>query len=115
MASDLIIIGGGPAGLTAALYGSRGGLDTLVLEAGIPGGQVGSTDRIENYPGFPEGINGFELATKFAEQVQHFGARLEMATAKEVDFNERIKKVKTEGGEWGIIIATEPVPGCLVR
>ncbi len=116
MASDLIIIGGGPAGLTAALYGSRGGLDTLVLEAGIPGGQVGSTDRIENYPGFPEGINGFELATKFAEQVQHFGARLEMATAKEVDFNERIKKIKTEGGEFeagAIIIATGARPRLL--
>lgn len=113
MVYDLIIIGGGPAGLTAALYGARGGLDTVVLESGAPGGQAGNTDKIENYPGFPEGINGFELAAKFAEQAQRFGAKLEMATVKGVELKAETKRVNTGAGRLearSVIIATGARP-----
>ncbi|CEP68005.1 Thioredoxin reductase [Moorella glycerini] len=113
MPHDLLIIGGGPAGLTAALYGARGGLDTVVLEMGAPGGQAGQTDRIENYPGFPEGINGMELAMKFAEQAQRFGARIEMTTVQRVELNGEIKKAFTGSGEFtarAVIIASGAHP-----
>ncbi|BCV23104.1 thioredoxin-disulfide reductase [Moorella sp. Hama-1] len=100
MVYDLMIIGGGPAGLTAALYGARGGLNTILLEMGAPGGQAGQTDRIENYPGFPEGISGIDLAMKFAEQAQHFGARVEMTTVRQVDFSGKEKKAITSNGEY---------------
>jgi thioredoxin reductase (NADPH) len=113
MPHDLLIIGGGPAGLTAALYGARGGLDTVVLEMGAPGGQAGLTDRIENYPGFPEGINGMELAMKFAEQARRFGARIEMTTVQGVELNGEIKKAFTGSGEFtarAVIIASGAHP-----
>lgn len=113
MAHDLMIIGGGPAGLTAALYGARGGLDTIVLEPGAPGGQAGKTDRIENYPGFPEGINGFDLAMKFSEQAQRFGARIEMAAVEGVELNSEIKKARSSNGQFAaraVIIATGARP-----
>ncbi|PRR69292.1 thioredoxin-disulfide reductase [Neomoorella humiferrea] len=113
MPHDLLIIGGGPAGLTAALYGARGGLDTVVLEMGAPGGQAGLTDRIENYPGFPEGITGLELAMKFAEQAQRFGARLETATVQGVDFTGSVKKVLSSSGTFearAVIIASGAHP-----
>lgn len=113
MIYDLLIVGGGPAGLTAGMYGARGGLNTLILEAGVPGGQAGQTDRIENYPGFPEGITGIELTAKFAEQAQRFGARLEMGTARKVDFHGTIKRVWTAEQEYSaraVIIATGASP-----
>ncbi|OIQ54106.1 thioredoxin-disulfide reductase [Neomoorella thermoacetica] len=113
MVYDLMIIGGGPAGLTAALYGARGGLNTILLEMGAPGGQAGQTDRIENYPGFPDGITGIDLAMKFAEQAQRFGARLEMTTVREVDFSRANKKVITSNGEYearAVIIASGAHP-----
>lgn len=61
---DIIVIGGGPAGYTSAIYTSRSGFDTLVLEKFSAGGQMTQTTQIENYPGFPEGVDGFELGTK---------------------------------------------------
>ena len=64
---DLIIIGAGPAGLTAGIYGARSGLKTLVLEEKTPGGEAADTPLVENYPGFPEGISGRELSDKMAE------------------------------------------------
>jgi thioredoxin reductase (NADPH) len=73
---DVIIIGAGPAGLTAAVYASRGGLKTLVLERRMAGGQVAVTEMIENYPGFPEGIGGFELMELMKQQAVRFGAEL---------------------------------------
>ncbi len=70
---DLIIIGAGPAGLTAGLYAARGRLNTLLLERLAPGGQILTTDWVENYPGFPDGISGFELVEKMKNQAEYFG------------------------------------------
>src|SRR4029077_1958895 len=76
---DLVIIGGGPAGLAAAVYGASEGLDVLVLESQSPGGQAGSSSRIENYLGFPMGISGQELAGRAYTQAQKFGAQVLIA------------------------------------
>ncbi|MDK2821171.1 MAG: thioredoxin reductase [Clostridia bacterium] len=109
MEHDLIIIGGGPAGLTAAIYGARGGLDTILLEKGVPGGQAGQTHMIENYPGFPEGISGMELMMKFAEQAKNYGAKIETSEVQKVALKGQTKKVITNNGEYTartVIIAT---------
>src|SRR5271163_4352194 len=76
---DLVIVGAGPAGLAAAVYGASEGLDVLVIEAESPGGQAGSSSKIENYLGFPTGISGQELAGRAAAQAQKFGARVLIA------------------------------------
>jgi thioredoxin reductase (NADPH) len=76
---DLVIVGAGPAGLAAAVYGASEGLDVLVIEAESPGGQAGSSSRIENYLGFPMGISGLELAGRAAAQAQKFGAKVLVA------------------------------------
>jgi thioredoxin reductase (NADPH) len=78
---DLIVIGGGPAGLTAAIYGAREGIDALVVEKGALGGQAGVTQRIDNYPGFPEGVGGAELAERFVQQAQRYDVELLSAVA----------------------------------
>jgi thioredoxin reductase (NADPH) len=77
--TDLVIVGGGPAGLAAAVYGASEGLDVLVLESGSPGGQAGSSSRIENYLGFPTGISGLDLTGRAYAQAQKFGARILIA------------------------------------
>jgi thioredoxin reductase (NADPH) len=77
--SDLVIVGAGPAGLAAAVYGASEGLDVLVLESGSPGGQAGSSSRIENYLGFPTGISGLDLTTRAYAQAQKFGAQIMIA------------------------------------
>jgi thioredoxin reductase (NADPH) len=76
---DLIIVGGGPAGLTAGLYAGRARLKTLLLEKLIHGGQVMSTDLVENYPGFPEGVTGFELSDRISKQAKRFGLESQFA------------------------------------
>src|SRR6185436_18341653 len=76
---DLIIVGAGPAGLAAAVYAASEGLDVLVIESNSPGGQAGSSSKIENYLGFPTGISGQELATRAYTQAQKFGAQLMIA------------------------------------
>ncbi len=75
---DVVIIGGGPAGLTAGIYAGRADLKTVIVEKGLPGGQIAQTDEVENYPGFPEGISGPELANRMAEQARKFGAEIVM-------------------------------------
>ena len=84
-AYDMIIIGAGPAGLTAAIYAGRAAIKPLVLAGAMPGGQIASTDLVENFPGFPGGVNGFELAMNFQQQAEHFGAELVLEAATEVD------------------------------
>src|SRR5262249_22987886 len=76
---DLVIVGAGPAGLAAAVYGASEGLDVLVLESNSPGGQAGSSSKIENYLGFPTGVSGQELAARAYAQAQKFGAQLIIA------------------------------------
>ena len=76
---DLVVVGGGPAGLAAAVYGASEGLDVLVLETKAPGGQAGSSSKIENYLGFPTGISGLALASRALTQAQKFGAEVSIA------------------------------------
>ena len=97
---DMIILGGGPGGYTAALYGARAGLEVLVLEKLSAGGQMALTGSIDNYPGFPEGVDGFELGMKFQEQAQRFGAVTEYAEVRELDLKARPKRVTTSGGDF---------------
>lgn len=80
MKYDLTIIGGGPAGLTAGIYASRARLKTVLLEKGVPGGQIATTDRVENFPGFPEGLGGRELAELLEKQVRNFGLEIKNLT-----------------------------------
>lgn len=93
---DVIIIGGGPAGYTAALYASRSGLDTVILERLSAGGQMSLTGEIDNYPGFEDGIDGFTLGIKMQKEAEKFGAKTEFADVKNVDFSEKIKKIETQ-------------------
>jgi thioredoxin reductase (NADPH) len=78
---DLIIVGGGPGGLTSAIYAAREGIDALVIEKSSLGGQAGTTERIDNYPGFPEGIGGADLAERIVKQAQRYGVELLPAVA----------------------------------
>jgi len=96
----LIIIGAGPAGLSAALYAARADLDPLVLTGMELGGQVAVTNTIENYPGFPDGVGGSELGELFQKQAEKFGARLEFDSVTEVNLGEQPFIVKTYGKEY---------------
>jgi thioredoxin reductase (NADPH) len=82
--TDIIIVGAGPAGLTAGLYASRSGLSTTIYEKGLPGGLAASAALIENYPGFPEGISGMELAEHMHKQAMRFGAEIVSASVERV-------------------------------
>lgn len=110
---DMIIIGGGPAGYTAALYAARAGLDTLVIERIAPGGQMGLTDIIENYPGFDEGIDGFTLGMKMQSGAERFGAKTVFANVTGVSLADKIKVISTDSGEFSaktVVIATGADP-----
>ena len=92
---DTVIIGGGPAGYTAALYASRAGLDTLVIEKMSAGGQMALTGDIDNYPGFPEGVDGFTLGANMQAAAERFGAKTEYAEVLSLELAEKVKKVIT--------------------
>lgn len=91
----MIIIGGGPAGYTAALYAARAGLDTLVLERLSAGGQMALTHQIDNYPGFEDGIDGFSLADKMKKQAERFGAKSKTAEVFRLDLTAEPKRIET--------------------
>ena len=93
---DVIIIGAGPAGLTAGIYAARGGLKTVILELAMPGGQAASTENIENYPGFPDGINGYELMNSFHKQALAFGVEFIFEEVVKLDLMENVKKIQTQ-------------------
>lgn len=112
---DVIVIGAGPAGLTAGIYLMRAGIETLLLEKVLAGGMPINTERVENYPGFPEGISGRELMDRFAAHAKAFDLPIkEFSEVSGVEYNEKAFTVKTAEGEYrslGIIVAagTEPV------
>lgn len=95
---DMLVIGGGPAGYTAALYGARAGLTTLVIERLSAGGQMALTHQIDNYPGFVEGIGGFELAEQMQRQAERFGAQTRNAEVRRVELTACPKSVETSEG-----------------
>ena len=95
---DVIIIGGGPAGLTAGLYTSRGKLKSLLIEKGLTGGLVTTTEWIENYPGFEEGITGVELARKMEKQATKFGLEIVQGAVDRVSLNDKIKQIVLDDG-----------------
>jgi len=110
---DLIILGGGPAGLTAAIYATRAKLDTLLIEKALPGGYVSSTDWVENYPGFTDGISGMELSKKMEEHAKKFGAKIVLEEIIGIDLKSEPKIVQTNQGKYQaqtIILATGNEP-----
>ena len=110
---DMIIIGGGPAGYTAALYGARAGMQVLVLEKLSAGGQMALTTQIENYPGFPQGIDGFVLAENMQQQAERFGAETELAEVTALRLDGAIKEIQTTEGTFyakTVVLATGAEP-----
>jgi thioredoxin reductase (NADPH) len=108
-----LIIGSGPAGLAAALYAARANLEPVVLSGMELGGQVAITHLVENYPGFPEGVEGPKLVENFQKQAERFGARVEFDSATAVDLSQRPFRVTTYGGEYlaeTLILATGATP-----
>ena len=97
---DMIVVGGGPGGYTAALYAARAGLDTLVLEKLSAGGQMAQTHQIDNYPGFEEGVDGFDLAEQMQRQAERFGAQTEYAEVTSLDLNAQPKKIESSEGNF---------------
>ena len=110
---DMIIIGGGPGGYTAALYAARAGMDVMVLEKLSAGGQMALTHQIDNYPGFSEGIDGFELGMKMQEGAERFGAKTEYAEVHALDLQANPKRLDTSEGTFyarTVVLATGAGP-----
>ena len=110
---DMLVIGGGPGGYTAALYAARAGLSVAVLEKLSAGGQMALTTQIDNYPGFEEGVDGFDLAAKMQQQAERFGAVTEYAEVYTMDLAANPKVINTSEGEFfgrTVVIATGANP-----
>ncbi|MFO7896940.1 MAG: thioredoxin-disulfide reductase [Candidatus Cloacimonadales bacterium] len=110
---DIAIIGAGPAGLSAAVYAARGGLETIVLEKMLAGGQITVTDEVENYSGINENLNGFELADRFKAQAEKFGVTIKTADVQKVQAAGKLKEVVTDDETYSVkavIIATGAQP-----
>ncbi len=113
MQYDVIILGSGPAGLTAAIYAARARRSTLVLAGSSLGGQAAITDMVENYPGFPEGIHGAELTQRMQQQAERFGAQVELDEATAVDLSQHPFRITAYGGEYqarALVVATGASP-----
>ena len=110
---DMIIVGGGPGGYTAALYAARAGLDVLLIERLSPGGQMNLTEKIDNYPGFPEGVDGFQLSYNMQQQAERFGAKTKYAEVLELQLEGEEKSVRTNEGTYlakTVVISTGANP-----
>ena len=110
---DMAIIGGGPGGYTAALYAARAGMSVVVLEKLSAGGQMAQTQQIDNYPGFPDGVDGFELAELMQNQAHRFGAETEYAEVYSVDLQAKPRVIETSEGQFHartVVIATGAGP-----
>jgi len=110
---DMVIVGGGPGGYTAALYAARAGMRVVVLEKLSAGGQMALTHQIDNYPGFPEGIDGFELGMRMQQQAERFGAETAYVQVMKLDLNAQPKVIETnEGAYYGktVVLATGANP-----
>ena len=106
---DTVVLGGGPAGYTAALYATRAGLDTLLLEKFMAGGQMTETPQIDNYPGFPNGVDGFTLGELMKQGADRFGAQTVQTEILSVELHENPKRIATDAGEFlarTVILAT---------
>ncbi len=106
---DVIMIGGGPAALSAAVYTTREDIDTLIFERGVIGGLAAVTDKVDNYPGFPDGIEGLTLASNLQQQAERFGAKIELGEVTEIIDEGEYKRLKTTSGDMlakAVLIAT---------
>lgn len=106
---DMIVVGGGPGGYTAAMYAARAGMDVLVLEKLSAGGQMALTSQVDNYPGFPEGIDGFELGDAMEQQALRFGVKTELAEVYSAELTAQPKRLHTSEGVFlsrTVVIAT---------
>lgn len=106
---DVVIIGAGPASLTAAIYTTREDIDTVLFERGVVGGLAAVTDQIDNYPGFPEGITGLELADNLRKQAERFGTEIELGEVTNITDEGKLKKLETTSGDVlakSVLIAT---------
>lgn len=110
---DMIIVGGGPGGYTAALYAARAGLEVLLVERLSAGGQMNLTGQIDNYPGFPEGVDGFQLSYNMQQQAERFGAKTRYAEVLELQLEGEVKSIRTNEGEYfakSVVISTGANP-----
>lgn len=113
---DMLVLGGGPAGFTAAIYAGRASLSVLVIEEKMSGGEIAATEQLDNFPGFPEGINGMEFGQRLEEQALRFGTKLVSAGIETVEPNGEWKKVVTTAGEYygrTLVVATGTAPRSL--
>lgn len=113
---DMLVLGGGPGGYTAALYAARAGQSVLVIEKLSAGGQMATTEQVDNYPGFAEGIDGFELGERMQQTAERFGAETVLASASAVKLDGPIKEIVTDEGTFQgktVVLATGASPRLL--